>query len=76
MTMDKNVGQREYDKFVESSDGLTAIRVQTVDDANVPMTIALGQFEELLQLNQRILEELKLMNIHLMLASNYEEGIE
>jgi hypothetical protein len=72
MAMDKNVGQREYDKFVESSDGLTAIRVQTVDNADVPITIALGQFEQLLQVNQLILNELKLMNVHLMLASNFE----
>lgn len=71
MTMDKNLGQREYDKFVESESGSTAIRVKTVDNSD-PMTLDRAQFEELLHLNRKIIEVLEKIEFHLSLGSGNE----
>jgi len=79
MAMSTNLGDRERHKFVETSDGETAVRVQNtivdvdgdVAEVNSDGSINVKDNNILIAMN-RILSQLQIMNLHLSLISNNE----
>jgi hypothetical protein len=72
MAMSKNMGDREYDKFVEDENGKTAVRVvNSVTDPGgdelevTPFGEAKTLDDTTSQLLTKILHQLKIMNLHL-----------
>jgi hypothetical protein len=79
MAMSPHIGDREKDKFVETSEGDTAVRVKTVVEdsegdallVNVDGSINTKSLDSRLLLGE-ILTELKKLNLHMELMTDHE----